>query len=434
MALGVLNNLSAIYAENNLNNTNASLQTVLQQLSSGSRINSGADDAAGLSLVNGLAANSAALTQSETNATEGVGLLQVADGALSQVTSLLNRAITLATEASNGTLDSSQEAAANQEYQSILSEINNIGSTTTYNQNQVFTGSQAGLAIYTGDSSSAGSSIDDLYFAKLTATSVGDQGGSVEQSDKGQFIDLSTDAAGPVLNEAAAQSDAITGSLIFTITNPDGTTSTLTTNATTVGALITEINGNGIPGVTASFTTAAAVGDGAVAGGDTGILLTNTNSNVTVAYSVTAVGPPATVAFEDTTTTETPAAFFTSTDATTTINYVTAAGGDQTADLSNTNLTTQGNAQNALSVLNEAITYVAAQDGYIGAQINTLNAISQVMSTQQENVVSAQNAVQATDYASATSNMSKYEILSQTGIAALAQANSVQQEVLKLLQ
>ena len=76
MALGVLNNLSAIYAENNLNNTNSSLQTVLQQLSSGSKINSGADDAAGLSLVNGLAANSAALTQSGTNATEGVGLLR----------------------------------------------------------------------------------------------------------------------------------------------------------------------------------------------------------------------------------------------------------------------------------------------------------------------------------------------------------------------
>src|SRR5208337_5580985 len=116
MALGVLNNLSAIYAENNLNNTNNSLQTVLQQLSSGSRINSGADDAAGLSLVNGLEANSTALTQSETNATEGVGLLDVADGALSQVTNLLNRAVTLATEASNGTLNSSQEAAANQEY------------------------------------------------------------------------------------------------------------------------------------------------------------------------------------------------------------------------------------------------------------------------------------------------------------------------------
>src|SRR5580704_8510525 len=110
MALGVLNNLSAIYAENNLNNTNNSLQTVLEQLSSGSRINSGADDAAGLSLVNGLEANSVALMQSETNATEGVGLMQVADGALSQVTSLLDRAVTLATEASNGTLNSSQES------------------------------------------------------------------------------------------------------------------------------------------------------------------------------------------------------------------------------------------------------------------------------------------------------------------------------------
>src|SRR5580658_8069213 len=160
MALGVLNNLSAIYAENNLNNTNNSLQTVLQQLSSGSRINSGADDAAGLSLVNGLAANSAALTQSETNATEGVGLLQVADGALSQVTSLLTRAITLATEASNGTLNTTQEAAANQEYQSILAEVNNIGSTTTYNQEQVFDG--VTVAIYTGDSSAAGSSIDNV--------------------------------------------------------------------------------------------------------------------------------------------------------------------------------------------------------------------------------------------------------------------------------
>src|ERR1700723_903546 len=138
MALGVLNNLSAIYAENNLNNTNASLQTVLQQLSSGSKINSGADDAAGLSLVNGLEANQTALTQSETNATEGVGLLDVADGALSQVTSLLNRAVTLATEVSNGTLNNSQDGAANQEYQSILSEISNIGSTTTYNNQAVF--------------------------------------------------------------------------------------------------------------------------------------------------------------------------------------------------------------------------------------------------------------------------------------------------------
>ncbi len=180
MSLGVLNNLSAIYAENNLNNSNNSLNTVLQQLSSGSKINSGADDAAGLSLVNGLQANQTALTQSQTNASEGVALLQVADGALSQVTNLLNRAVTLATEASNGTLTGSQDTAANQEYQSILDEINNIGTTTTYNQQAVF---NSNTNIYTGDSSTAGSSINDLNIRALSSSNVGDTSGTMAYSN-----------------------------------------------------------------------------------------------------------------------------------------------------------------------------------------------------------------------------------------------------------
>jgi hypothetical protein len=81
MSLGVLNNISAIYAQNNLNQTQSALNTTLQQLSSGSRINSGADDAAGLSLANGLQASSTALSQSAKNATEGVDFLQTGDGA-----------------------------------------------------------------------------------------------------------------------------------------------------------------------------------------------------------------------------------------------------------------------------------------------------------------------------------------------------------------
>ncbi len=113
-----------------------------------------------------------------------------------------------------------------------------------------------------------------------------------------------------------------------------------------------------------------------------------------------------------------------------TISYTDGVG----VNLSTTDLNTQLDSEKALQAINGAISATAALDGYVGGQINTLGSISQVMSTQQENVISAQNAIQATDYASATSNMSKYEILSQTGIAALAQANSVQQEVTKLLQ
>jgi flagellin len=298
MSLGVLNNLPAMFAEQNLNNTQAGLTKTLQQLSSGSQINSGADDAAGLSLVDGLAANSAALQQSSINATEGVGLLQVADGALSQVTSLLNRAVTLATEASNGTLSTSQQTAAEAEYSSIMGEIDNIGSTTTYNQTAVF-GQTAGVAIFTGDSSTAGSSTDTL--------SIGDL------------------AASTALGFSASTVTYATGA--FTATNTAGTAT---------------------PGADDISTTAGATA--------------------------------------------------------------------------------------ALTDLNSAISAVALQDGYVGSQINTLNAISNVESTEQENIVGAQNAVQATDYAAATSNLSKYEILTQTGISALAQANSMQQEVTKLLQ
>ena len=197
MSLGVLNNLSAIYAENNLNNTNNSLSKTLQQLSSGSKINSGADDAAGLSLVNGLQANQTALTQSQTNASEGVAMLKVADGALSQVTNLLNRAVTLATEASNGSLTGRSDTAANQEYQSILDEINNIGTTTTYNQQAVFNST---TNIYTGDSSTAGASINDLNIRSLSSSNLGDTSGAMAYSsgstNSNVFVDLSLDAAG----------------------------------------------------------------------------------------------------------------------------------------------------------------------------------------------------------------------------------------------
>jgi len=545
MALGVLNNLSAIYAENNLNNTNSSLQTVLQQLSSGSKINSGADDAAGLSLVNGLAANSAALTQSETNATEGVGLLQVADGALSQVTNLLNRAITLATEASNGTLNSTQEGAANQEYQSILAEINNIGQTTTYNQEQVFGGNV--IAIYTGDSSTEGSSIDNLEIRSLSESSVGDTGGAMSYSDGSNnvFINLSGTHNAQATDSLGNGGAGTTINISYLVKGAGGSSVTASTTIgvggntsypNTVNGLIDAINQSGL-GLNASFVTgleaggvgtetgieiAGAVGVGidpstvstsgtltGLANGDVltagGVITVKDGSNsgsvtisagtndtyATLATALTKNGVTATVVTNGdgtqsislTDSVSTGGALSvtanTLTDATTTKALTFTAGSSYTVGVSNganpvwdtsagqtgaapasyitdtntsggtattgysdgagealntTDLLTQADAETALNDLNEAISEVAAQDGYVGAQINTLNSISQVMSTQQENVVSAQNAVQATDYASATSNMSKYEILSQTGIAALAQANQVQQEVTKLLQ
>jgi len=98
----------------------------------------GADDPAGLSIANGLEANISALTQSVSNANDGVGQLQLADGALAQVTNLLNTAVTLATESATGTVSNGQRTAIQAQYASILAEINQIGTATTYNGQSVF--------------------------------------------------------------------------------------------------------------------------------------------------------------------------------------------------------------------------------------------------------------------------------------------------------
>ncbi|MES2222097.1 MAG: flagellin [Acidobacteriota bacterium] len=395
MSLGVLNNISAIYAENNLNQTSASLQKTLTQLSSGSRINSGADDAAGLSLADGLGANSAALTQSATNASSGVGLLQVADGALSQVTNLLNRAVTLATEASNGTLNSSQDAAANQEYQSILAEVNNIGSTSSFNGVAVFGSS---TAIFTGDASAIGSSVDTLNIKALTSASVGDVGGVIGSATTAHVETGSGIATGTTTTAA--------GTLAIQVGS--GATNTLTiASGSTVANIASTINAANISGVSANVQSAGGF-DSLVVSSTGGAFTTFTLAATGVAPTFTASGGAAANG----------------------ISYTTGAG----QNLSTTKLDNSTNAQAALTAISSAIADVAAQRGYLGSQINTLNSAANVESTEQTNVVSAQNNIMATDYGQATSNLSKFQILSQTGISALAQANTVQQEVLKLLQ
>jgi len=204
MALTILNNIAAIAAENQLNITSSSLNSTLEQLSSGSRINSGADDPAGLAIANGLSANIAALTQSASNATGGVGELQVADGALSQVTTLLNRAVTLATESATGTVSNPQRVALDNEYQSIKTEINDIGSTTNYNGGQVFTTNT--LNVFLGDGSATGSSTIGVTTGLLSASDL-NLGGAIAATG------TLTEAAG---SAAIAATDTLTPGGVFT--------------------------------------------------------------------------------------------------------------------------------------------------------------------------------------------------------------------------
>jgi flagellin len=274
--LSILNNISSLQAQNSLNMTATSLGKTLQQLSTGQRINSGADDAAGLAIANGLQANVTALTQSVQNASDGVGLLQVADGALSQITTLLNRAVTLATESASGTVSNQQRSSLDAEFQSIQTEINTIGQKTTYNGAAIFAAGT--LTVFMSDSSGAGT--------------------------------------------------------------------------TSVGVAMVTVDAGHLNGV-----------------------------------SLTADG-----------------------------------------------LTTSGSATTALGDINSAIADVAALRGTLGASSNQLQAATNVMNNQITNVQNAESGIMDANIGTTTSNLAKYTVLQQTGIAALQQSNQMSQSVLKLLQ
>jgi len=239
MPLGILNNIPSLAAENQLTLTSNALGSTLQQLSSGSRINTGADDAAGLAIANGLQANITALTQSVSNANDGVGELQLADGALAQVTNLLNRAVTLATESGTGTVSDPQRVALQAEYTSILAEINRIGASTTYNGQQVFTSGSA-PNLNAQDSNTGGA---------LTLNSVLTVGGTTSVSSGGTtFTYTASTTSGANLNEVAGSvttlttASALASGDVLTATRGTGTTTYTATAATTVGELLTAIN------------------------------------------------------------------------------------------------------------------------------------------------------------------------------------------------
>lgn len=524
MSLGVLNNISALYAENNLNQTQMNLQNTLTQLSSGSRINSGADDAAGLSLANGLTASSTALSQSATNASEGVDFLQVADGALSQVTSLLNRAVTLATEASNGTLNSAQEAATNAEYSSIMTEISTINGNTEYNGINVF--SQA-ANVYTSDgtvnqsyaTSAVGStSSDSLSLGSMVYTSGTVAAATADQVGKTDSYGNAIAASDNVLAATDANGNAVT--IDLTAMGDKTTTGTLSaTNAVSIsgdkaiagkvaatttagldqyGATIAKGDyvfsagtQNQSTTVVTKGTVAAATAAGTdsfgntVASGDNVLSFTDASGNAQT-LDLDVAGLAATAGTSDTdalaivgtgsSATFTAGAVATATTAQAGTNdeygrtigssdYVFTAGAT-TIDMgatdpgtatnaalvkpsafielgstsptstvfAGTSLDSTAQAKIALDAITAAIAQVASSRGTEGAEVNTLTAVENVQTTQSTNTTSAENDVMATDYSSATSNLSKYEILSQTGISALAQANSTEQLVTKLLQ
>jgi len=427
MALTILNNIAALAAENQLNITSSNLNSTLEQLSSGSRINSGADDPAGLAIADGLQANVAALTQSASNATDGIGELQVADGALSQVTTLLDRAVTLATEASNSGLSSAQSTALNGEYTAIQNEIDSIGSTTNYNGSAVFGGT---ISVFLSDGTSTGSSTISASPGTLSSSSLlGGGGGSsailaanntINAGDAvtigGTTYTFVTAAAVTAAPDGATEStpgaaagDEDTGGAVNVALGTS--TNAQTAIQQTLQNLADAVNGSTTGAGTAYQTGAGANPDAAASvSGDT-VTFTSTPNGQLITAGITSTFTPAAAGTE--------------------LNFINGA----TFSAGNsTNLLSTANAEAALAAINGAIATVAATRGTLGASVEQLQAATNVITDQTQNLTSAENNITAADIPSTVANLSQYSILEQTGISALSQANQQQQLVLKLLQ
>ena len=393
MALSILNNIPSLAAQNQLAITGSNLQRTLFRMSSGSRINSGADDAAGLAIADGLRANITALTQSARNANDGVGSLQVADGSLAQVTTLLNRAITLATESATGTVSDSQRAALDAEFTAIKAEIDRVGSNTTFNGTAVFTATPTN--VYLSDSTSGGASTISVTTGVLSALGIG-------------LGANASNVLSAIANPTATKAVTIgtqTYTFVAALTGAANEVLVGANTTATLSNLAAAVNGSAGAGVAYGVGTAANTSATAVAAAST----------VTFTAKVSGTGGNAIVT--------------TTTDA----NMGFSAGGTMTGGAGSAGLTTAAAAQAALTNINSAIQAVAGTRGQIGAAINRLQSAVNVIQNQSQNLSAAEDGIRAADIAQEVANMTKFSILNQTGISSLAQANAMQQQVLALL-
>ena len=387
MPIGILNNIASLAAENQLSITNTSMQSTLYQLSSGSRINSGADDAAGLAIANGLQANITALTQSARNANDGVGMLQVADGALAQVTTLLNRAVTLATESSTGTVSDTQRQALQSEFAQIKAEIDRIGSNTTYN----------GAAVFSGGSTN----FNQIAAANTAAGYASAVSGTLAIKTTGGATIYTTQAGNATVQDVVNDINGSNTGLLATL---DGSGQ----------LMITDTQNRGTSAAN-QLSADAATGSFKVNGDAAAETFTNTNNSSSMGIYLS----------DSTTVGSSTISVNISAFSSSNMNGVSLASDD---------LSTQAAAKTALTDINNAIAQVAALRGQLGANVNRLQSASNVISNQVQNLTSAENGITAADIPSAVANLTKFSILEQTGISSLAQANQQQQLVLKLLQ
>jgi flagellin len=473
MALVINTNVMSLNAQRNLTTSGNQLATSLQRLSSGLRINSAKDDAAGLAISDRMTTQINGLNQAARNANDGISLAQTTEGALQEVTNNLQRIRELAVQSANATNSNSDRAALDQEVQQRIAEIERIASQTSFNGRKVLDGSFGGATFQVG--ANVGETINLSLTSSVKATAIGQVATSTGTTDLTTLFQTGataatagTVAAGTVADATAAVSFDISGSTISVGASGGRTLAQLATavNAAlvTAGEAYTVAASGGGLSITANVAGAdtmavsnltgitfgaATAGTAAVAGTPAPYTLGAMSIQVGTGTAVDVAGTYATaqdlvnainngVAGATATIDATNHLVISSGSALTITGAgATAAGNGNAAlggSLSTQNVLTAAGANNAMLSVDAALTSVSNLRSTLGAIQNRFQSVINSLQAVSENLSASRSRILDTDFASETASLTRAQILQQAGTAMVSQANSAPQSVLSLLQ
>ena len=452
MAQTINTNILSLTAQRNLNQSGNALSQSIERLSSGLRINSAKDDAAGLAISERFTAQIRGLNQAQRNANDGISFAQTAEGALSTIGDSLQRVRELAVQSANDTNSAQDRQSLNNEVQQLISEINRVASATEFNGEKILNGASSSLTFQVGANQGQTISVEgvDARGSQLGAeTSLGS---AFQQGDfsgvsfdiNGETVDLSalTDATGEDVVDAINQ---VAGDSGVTARQSSQTEVSLGDFTQTAGETLTL---NGVE-VDAGAADAAAFRDainavsdqtGVTAGGTAAeIVLTDSNGgDIVVQESADAIVDGG----DFTTATTFEAGIELSTDVGDSIDITNAtatatigldATDDETRIVNSVDVLTRENASDALSTIDFALQQVNGLRAELGAVQSRFENTITNLSTTAENLSAARSRIQDADFAAETAALTRAQILQQAGIAAPAQANAAPQSVLSLL-
>lgn len=401
MALTVNTNVSALNTQRNLNSSSNALATSLQRLSTGSRINSAKDDAAGLQIANRLTSQINGLNIAVKNSNDGISMAQTAEGALEQSTSILQRMRDLSLQSANGSNSEKERGALNSEVNELKKELDRIANTTSFGGKKLLDGSfgtttfQVGAAANETISVKMGEMSTKALKATYTSGTM-----TLANAVSGSAVGFSaTGAATSGTLSIKVYEKGWSEERTYSATFEKGESA-----ASATEKMATLINDANI-GISAFKTTDAT---GGVTSGSLSLVSTNGIAATSGAASDTAV--------------------FVSGG-----TGAVASTGSVETSIQSINIDTVKGSQEAIIAIDQAIQSIDSQRADLGAVQNRFENTIGNLQNISENVSAARGRIKDTDFASETANLSKQQILQQAGTAILAQANQLPQAVLSLL-